>query len=437
MSFLHPHTCECVKSELDVFSVPPTQTSIENGQWIPYKPISALTDSSPIQFSVPAQGSEYIDLSHTKLYLKASVTKEDGKPLTETDHAGPVNNFLHSLFSQVDVYLGQKLISPANNTYPYRSYIESVLMYGPAAKTSHLTMSLWYDDLPGKMDDTTGTENTGLKKRKQFTDLSKEVELLGHLHADIFNQEKFLINGVELGVKLVRSQDKFSLMSESLSVKVNIIEATLLIRRVKINPSVLIAHNKALEHGNAKYPITRTDVKLFTIPSQVQGKTLDNVYLGQLPKRCIIGFVSNKACNGDYKKNPYNFHHYNINYISLYVDGQQIPSKPLQPDFTSASSFVMAYDSMFSGTGIHFMNEGNGIDRESYANGNCLMAFDLSHDLSANSNSHWNLTRRGSLRIEVQFSTALTETINCVVYGEFDNILEIDKNRNVIIDYTS
>lgn len=63
------------------------------------------------------------------------------------------------------------------------------------------------------------------------------------------------------------------------------------------------------------------------------------------------------------------------------------------------------------------------------------MAFDLTPDLSANTVSHWNLIRHGSLRVEVRFDAALTETINGLIYGEFDNVIEIDKDRNVIVDY--
>ncbi|KAK4885780.1 hypothetical protein RN001_002051 [Aquatica leii] len=219
--------------------------------------------------------------------------------------------------------------------------------------------------------------------------------------------------------------------------KVKILEASLLVRRMRINPTILIAHTKALESTSAKYPITKADVKVLTIPSGIQRKSLDNVFLGQLPKRCIIGFVSNKAFNGDYATNPFNFHHYKINYLSLYIDGQQIPSKPLQPDFTKSGLYVRAYHTLYSGTGIHFLNEGNDISREDYPKGYCLMAFDLTPDLSANANTHWNLVKNGSLRIEVGFEDALSETINCLVYAEFDNVIEIDKHRNVMVDFSS
>lgn len=100
----------------------------------------------------------------------------------------------------------------------------------------------------------------------------------------------------------------------------------------------------------------------------MQGKTLDNVFLGQLPKRVIVGLVSNKAFNGDFKANPFNFQDYMLNFFSLYIDGEQIPSRPLQPDYSNDNELsVLAYHTLFTGTGIHFHNSGNDIARTVYA----------------------------------------------------------------------
>lgn len=437
MSLIHNHSCECVKSELDLFALPATQTSIENGLWINYKPISSLNDDGPIEFHIPGTGDDYIDLSHTLIHIKAKIVNQDLTPLESATIVAPTNNWLHSLFSQLDIYLNQKLVSPPNNTYGYRSYIETLLNYAPAAKKSHLTCGLWYGDTAGNMSATDVT-NIGFIERQKFVKESKEVEMIGHLHGDIFNQEKFLINGVEMCVKLVRSRDAFNLMcsTNDLKPKVSITDATLMIRKARINPSVLLAHQKVLASTTAKYPITRAEVKVLTIPSGIQGKTLDNIFLGQIPKRCIVGFVDNTAFNGSYSKNPYDFDNYGINLFSLYIDGVQIPSKALQPVFSN-NLFTSTYHTLFSGTGIHFLNEGNGISRNEYSKGYCLMAFDLTPDLSANSTAHWNLIKHGSVRLEVRFEKELKNTVNCIVYAEFDNIIEIDKNRNVNVDFSS
>ncbi|XP_033229715.1 uncharacterized protein F54H12.2-like [Belonocnema kinseyi] len=279
-------------------------------------------------------------------------------------------------------------------------------------------------------------ENVGLKARQKYLSAGKSIDLIGHLHCDVFNQDKFLINGVELRLRLVHSKDLFCLMDGTNGCSINIEEASLIVRRAKISSGILLAHAKALSHGTAKYPITRVEVKALSLHSSVHSETLDNIILGHMPKRIIIGFVDNIAFNGNGNKNPFNFQNYKINHLSLYVDGTQVRYKPLQPSFGDKKLYVEAYQTLFSGTGIHFLNEGNNIDRENYPAGNCLFAFDLTPDLSANCYSHWNLVKHGSLRIEVRFEDALTSTINCLVYAEYDNVLEIDSSRQIIVDFS-
>ena len=237
-----------------------------------------------------------------------------------------------------------------------------------------MTSALWYGDTTGKMDNGEDA-NAGLVARRKLLSTTKSVDLIEHLHCDVFNQEKLLVNGVEVRVRLVRSRDSFCLMDPIGLYSVHIEEANLLVRRVKISPSVLLAHAESLSKTTAKYPLTRVEVKAITMHSGIHGETLDNIILGQLPKRIIIGFVKNKAFNGDRALNPFNFEHFNINFLCLYVDGVQVPSKPLQRNFRGNQLYIDAYHTLFSGTGVHFLNQGNPISRESYPNGYCLFAF--------------------------------------------------------------
>ncbi|XP_074115789.1 uncharacterized protein F54H12.2-like [Cotesia typhae] len=436
MSFLHSHSEECAKSELDLFTLPPTQTSIEQSQWTYYNPMASLSDDTPIEFVIPGHGEEYIDLSHTMIKIKAKIVQSDGT-VVENDVVGPINNFLHSMFNQVDVFFNQKIISPPNNAYAYRAYIESCLNYGVDAKTTHLKMALWSMDTLGEFDSVEKDKNKGLKDRMTFTTNGKEFEMMGHLHCDVFNQDKFLLNGVEMRIRLVRSKNTFCLMNGSKNnYIVKILEAMLITRRVKINPSILIAHARTLGQTTAKYPLTRVEVKSFVLSKGILGNTIDNVVLGQLPKRIIVGFVDNRAYNGSKTHNPFNFQTFSLNYLCLYIDGQQVLGRALQPEFGKDNySEVEAYNTLFSGTGVHFGNTGSWITRLDYQYGSTLYAFDLTPDLSANLASHWNLVKNGSLRLEVRFSKALEVNVNCITYLEFDNILEIDSSRQVIVDY--
>ena len=63
IAFVHHESQECTKSELGLFSIPATQTSITKGQWIEYHPLSNITDTGPMEFNVSRTGEEYLDLA--------------------------------------------------------------------------------------------------------------------------------------------------------------------------------------------------------------------------------------------------------------------------------------------------------------------------------------------------------------------------------------
>lgn len=124
MAFINRASALNVKSELDIFSKLPIQTTVESGALQTYRPITSISNGGPIEFVVSGStNDEYLDLGRVYLYVKATINADAGVVV------GPVNNWLHSMFSQVDVYLNQKCITPPNNCYPYRAYIENLLNY--------------------------------------------------------------------------------------------------------------------------------------------------------------------------------------------------------------------------------------------------------------------------------------------------------------------
>ena len=444
MAFVHHESQECTKSELDLFTIPATQTSISKGQWIEYHPISNITDSGPIEFYVSGTGDEYLDLARTQLFVKAKITKANGTAIDADTQVGPVNLFLHSLFSQVDVSLNERLISPSTNTYPYRAMIETLLNYGEEAKTSQLSMAMFYKDTPGKMDVANpvaadDAANKGLKVRYDFTKESHIVDMMGPIHSDIFFQDRLMLNGVNLRIKLNRAKNSFCLMSSAAAptFKVVITEAILFVRRVKLASSIILGHAAALKHSSAKYPVRRIDCKVLSIPRGFSSFNPDNISLGHIPKRIVLVLVDTQAYNGTYSTNPFNFKHHNLTQVGVYVDGEQIPRKPLFLNFDEArgQNVIAGYQSLFSGTGKLSQDAGNQISRSDYGSGYTAFCFDLSPDHC--SGDHFELIKQGNLRAELHFKEPLANTVNLIVYAEFQNVIEIDGNRNVLFDYTN
>ena len=444
MSFVHSKSQECTKSELDLFSVPPTQVSLEKGLWIDHQPVSSVSNGGPITFLSPGT-EDYVDLAKTILVVRAKVTKADGTDLDQGEKVGIVNNFLHSLFKQVDVFLKEKQVTQATGTYAYRAYLETLLNYGPAAKESQLTAALFYKDTAGKMDtaDPTlaaGNDNTnqGLRKRYEFSHESGIIEMAGPLFCDVFRSERLLLSFVDLKIILNRNVNEFCLMASEggADYRVKLTEAYLKIRKVKVSPSISIAHELALKKGAAIYPVRHVECKTFIIPAGNPSLRKDNVYNGLVPKTFVFGMVDSAAFNGNYKKNPYNFKTYTTSFLGVTVNGEEVPFRPLQLSYAAANPrYIEAYLTMFSGTGKLFYNAGNDISRDDFGNGYALYTADLTPDMCGSSD-HFNVVQRGNLTVDIKFSNAPTNAVSLVCYGEFENTIHIDSERNVIYDYS-
>ncbi|GFT92106.1 uncharacterized protein TNCV_319271 [Trichonephila clavipes] len=89
MAFILKDSPECVKSELELFNLPGTQTVIQDGQWKQFHPLSNVFDNAPVEFHISGSAEDYIDLSQTQLYVKAKIVKVDNTPITKDDTIGP------------------------------------------------------------------------------------------------------------------------------------------------------------------------------------------------------------------------------------------------------------------------------------------------------------------------------------------------------------
>lgn len=426
MAFININSQTAVNASCDLFSMPPTQRTVEQGLYQEYRPLTSLdADDAPLEFNIPPTGDDYLDLAHSRLRIRCKIVTQKGEELKPENHVGPVNNFLHSIFSNCQVELNQKPVTGQSGLYHYRAIVENILNYGNDAKESHLGNSLFYKDTAGNMD--AEDENEGFVTRREYTQ-SGEFEMESHIHSDLFSQNKYMLNNVQMTIKFYKNKPEVSLMtttSDNASYKIKITEAVLMIRKVKITPSVLIAHAQTLSKHTAKYPITHVELKNVNIPANIQSTTLDNLILGIMPQRVIVMFVDAASFNGSFKSNPFNFQHFNYNYLNISSDST-MHNTPLKPNFKS-KMYVSAYNTMFTATGI---------TRKEYAEGYSFAIFDLTPDISSHDN-HLTPATSGSLRIEVQFESALAKPIVAIVYAEFPALIEINKHREVFCDYST
>ena len=442
MALTHPQSAQGLNSGLSLYSVPPTDTSLLQGaRWVEYSPIVPGVD--PIEFTIP-KGTSFIDLSKTQLFLTMKITQADGTDI-DVGTVGLINNPLHSIIKQFSIRLNGTLITEQSDTYAYRAYIETLLNYDDSAKDTFLTSALYYKDTSGNMDEpnpaqaTAGKTNKGLAQRASYTATSATLGLIGTPFCDIFHTDRFLVPDVEVKIKLNLHSSDFMLMSVVGTEKVEIIKARLKVRHVNVTPSVALQLSKSV----SKYPLRSVSTHLKTLATGVLTESFDNIFnSGIVPERLIIGFISNKAYNGDYKLNPFNFGHFALKTIKLTVNNAEIPEMAI--DLSDPGERVKGYNTLFAGNGTMHRGHGNSITRPDWEKGYGLFIYDLTPDGNGSS-PHFHIRQKGVVDLALTFSKAVGKAgpyggtkdigaLNVFIYAEYQKVLEITADKTIIFD---
>ncbi|CAG2234830.1 unnamed protein product [Mytilus edulis] len=423
-------------SELQIFEIPPYQVGVESITYEECRPVSQITAYNPIEFDLCANnGMDYIDLKRSKLYVKLKVKKANGEDLQDGDTVGPVNLFLQSLWSQLDVYIQGQMVTSSNTYYPYKCMMKTLLQYGQDAKSTQLSSSLYLKDRYGHMDEI--STNTGLYERRKFISNSKTLEMEGPIFSDIFEMDRYLLNMLSLKLKLYRNDPSFCLMSGEIDTNYHISLEDVVIKLCKIrpNPAIIVAHSEALKTTNAKYPFTKTMMKNFTIMQGSTSLIVENVFQDVKPKSIVLGLVSSTAMSGAYTKNPFNFMNYDLKQVTLFCDGIPVDGIPLKLDFNenSGATNVSPYVKMFETRGKWMLDTGNEITRAEFNNGYTLLCFNLEPFFS--DTKYLSLLKQGKIRLECQFGTPLPETAALLILAENYGYFEITENRQIKIEH--
>ena len=444
MALLDQFSCECLKSELDLFSVGATQTSIEQTSYKKYRPISTVSGHSPLEFHIPATDEDYLDLQQSFLYLRTRIQDAHGQnfeaPEVNNDPAEesfvfPINYFVNTQFKNVDVYLSGTQVSPNDNLYAYRAYMETLLSYGRDVKSGPLQAGFYYPDTnrPNLHDQTVANDdcvNTGARSRYSMTSYSQEIEMVGKIHSSLFSQQKLILNKMDIRLKFNRHDPKFSLMAlpDMANYTIAIDEAVLFVSHKTISPSVREAHENGLLKSPAKYPVRTSHMKFFTKPAGHADLSEPNLCAGILPRRVVIGLVRSEGFNGSHHYNPLDFGTHHLRSIQLRRNGVPLPFEEIEVNY-ERNNVVQGYLSLFQGTNRLFRDNAISLSLQDYTrSGNSLYVFDLSQD---GQDSNLSLLQEGIISLQIKLAQSLQYSVTIVVYLEKEGLIEVNRDRNV------
>ena len=144
-----------------------------------------------------------------------------------------------------------------------------------------------------------------------------------------------------------------------------------------------------------------------------------------------MGFVKADALNGDYKLNPFNFQHFDCNFIALRVNGLQVPAKGYRPDFEN-KIIRRELSSLYDNIGVNDASDDTGcnINVEDFIGGFTLFSFDLTADKCNGFHLHESMD--GTVDLEILFAKPLQDAITVLCYTVHESMVAITKERGVL-----
>lgn len=440
------HLIPAVKSEFNYYKKQNLQSSVQEVYAREFSPIAPLVAGGQFEFIIEGGADGvYMDLAHSFCIFKVKITQADGQNRVANAQAvGPINNLAHSMFQRIEVYLGNKQIGDANGLYPYRAYFDTLFNFNKDAEQTWLANQLFIKDTAGQMSVRNFVAeglNKGLLARTAYFDENREVQLIMRPDLDIFNSDTIIPPNVPMRLRFHPSPHAFVLVrpdtvqnTADVNYQLRITDAKLFIRTLVATPSQELGLKYATKGTklNRRINFERKTLKHITVTRGQTVVDIDNIYIGEIPKRIVMVIVSDAALAGSYTTNPFNFQHYELEHLLFYVDGKPIPQKPFSPNYQT-HQYLREYHALYEAFGVDFENRGLGFSRNEFATGYNIYSIDTTPDPGAKNSI--SLPRNGTIRIEVKFRQALQETVDLVFMSAYDSFIEFDEHNNVLFNF--
>lgn len=424
----------CISNGLNLFQPRPTNVTVNNSIVEEILTLNSI-DTHPFHFKIsPSDG--FLDLS--KIYLSttfkiAKKKKDESKweIIDSTDLVSPIQALGSTYIKNVKVLVNGKEAFNSNQLYSYKSFIDLELSQTSATKNSYGQSYGYFED---DLDVSAVTGKGFLARRSMFEKGS--VEFVTKLFIDLFNQENYFLNNTEIDIEIQPNTQEFCLIEkpkEGYTYTLFIENCRLFVKKVYLMDTLSRQIASRLNTTPAKYSLTKTELKTTFINSG-RYEYVTNLFQEQVPKRLIIGLVPHKAYVGDRAASPFTFKHFDVQSISVQVNGRQYPNVLYNLDFDTYK-YTRLFHDFYENLGFADTTESMNITMDKFKTNSCFFVFNLANNQEID--SCFDLIKEGTTSVHIRFKSAVpTNGITLVAYAELDGLALLDKNRVLSSDIT-
>ena len=217
-------------------------------------------DENSIEFEIQTDRNVYVDLRQTYLALKIKLVKGRGfdtykttenkkehkedTVFTETDdddvefieedegvpHITYVNDILHSIFSNAELYINNQQIYNSNGLYVHKSHISNNFNSTLSDYKGVLHCDGYdYDEDPENL-----LESPFFTRRMKLYSRPDGFIMYGKLGIDFLTASELLYPNMKVRIRLIRARPNFYMISEIPNVCLGIVDCSLYTRRVML-----------------------------------------------------------------------------------------------------------------------------------------------------------------------------------------------------------
>ena len=385
-------------------------------------------------------GTNYVDLRQTYLALKLQLvggrgyethntievkkehkeevkaeeqeTAEEDAPVPLVTH---VNNILHSIFSNVEVYINNQQFYNYNGLHAHKSYISNNLKGAISGYNGVLHCKGYdYEEFPDEIMEAPLSEPFFTRRMKMLAD---GFMLYGKLGVDFFSTSELLYPNLKTRLRLIRARPNFYMISDNPNVSVGIVDCSLYTRRIALKDDYHKKRMDMLAYTPVEFNYLETLAKTFIIPARQNQFFQENIFNNATDRRIAIAMNTNTALTRSYTENPFWYQQFELRHIRILRGCQPIV------DFDANDNCRLYVTTM---NAMNFQDDIPSIPFDNFKD-HYVLVFDLTSMQDATENCHYPDFVGEPLRLELNFTFPLEHVTELIVLGERMFSVAVDK----------
>ena len=198
-----------------------------------------------------------------------------------------------------------------------------------------------------------------------------------------------------------------------------------------------VRHVRALEKNlDVYYTTVRSEIRNYTQQNRDSIFEATDVFNGRVPDRVVVGLVLQRSFSGDYGYNPFNFTKHKISSTKQTVEGEEYLYQALELNPANGTLDMAGYHRLAMANCCKY--KGKCMIKPEHWGHNKHTSLFMWNNLASGCADSVQLNPKQAGRVNISIrKTFVDELVTVIIYGEFENMLQIKPTGSTQYDIYS